>query len=85
MDENRVMKEFRSVKKILGHQIVQLARNRGHSTESFSKMNWKIKIFKTSTKRKTQIQNNDNITKLDQCPCQDSTQGLQFRKPVTNQ
>ena len=41
MDENRVMKEFKGVKKILGHQISrdshQSAANRGGSTEDFSK------------------------------------------------
>ena len=31
------------------------------------------------------LKNIDNITKLDECPCQDSIQGLQLRKPVTNQ
>ena len=36
-------------------------------------------------KKKKIIENIDNITKLGQCPCQDSIQGLQFRTPVTNQ
>ena len=31
------------------------------------------------------LKNIDNITKLDECPCQDSIQGLQLRKPVTSQ
>ena len=71
-----MMKESQSVKKNLGRQIShdghQSARNRGCSTEGFSKMDQEVqKYSKYQRKENPKFKNNDNITKLDQCPCQD--------------
>ena len=89
MDENRVMKEFRSVKKFkdIKSRAIAISQLEIRVAVLRVSVKWTRKyknIQNIKGKKTPKLKNIDNITKLDQCPSQDSIGRLQFRKPLTN-